>query len=179
MLQFPDVETNPALRQPAPTVCRLLCTVCSNVRGLVGNLSYLTVASSQYNILLCSETLVSDCWFPDLVALSCAGEGCLGPKGWLHMYAMDMEHFANPSLSVVVAKCCFFLVCGVRQNFYVFSLYRNPDLVDWIFHCLPTSMAAVQTEDVLASFLFVGDLSGHHQEWLGFYNHKSSRFCSL
>ena len=28
-------------------------------------------------------------------------------------------------------------------------------------------MAAVQAEDVCASFLFVGDLNGHHQEWLG------------
>ena len=28
-------------------------------------------------------------------------------------------------------------------------------------------MAAVQTEDVRASFLFVGDLNGHHQERLG------------
>ena len=35
------------------------------------------------------------------------------------------------------------------------------------FHCLLTSMAAVQAEDVRASFLFVGDLNGHHQEWLG------------
>ena len=29
-------------------------------------------------------------------------------------------------------------------------------------------MAAVQTEDISASFLFVGDLNFHHQEWLGF-----------
>ena len=28
-------------------------------------------------------------------------------------------------------------------------------------------MAAVQAEDVRVSFLFVGDLNGHHQEWLG------------
>ena len=28
-------------------------------------------------------------------------------------------------------------------------------------------MAAVQAEDVRASFLFVGNLNGHHQEWLG------------
>ena len=28
-------------------------------------------------------------------------------------------------------------------------------------------MAAVQTEDVRASFLFVGDLNGYHQECLG------------
>ena len=43
--------------RPVPTVCRLLC---SNVHVLAGNLSDLTVASSQYDILLCSETLVSD-----------------------------------------------------------------------------------------------------------------------
>ena len=44
----------------------------------------------------------------------------------------------------------FFRVCGVRQ----------------IFDCLLASMAAVQAEDVRASFLFLGDLNGHHQEWL-------------
>ena len=60
----------------------------------------------------------------------------------------------------------FFRVCGVRQNLYVYSLYRNPDLDDRIFDCLLASMAAVQAEEVRASFLFVGDLNGHHQEWL-------------
>ena len=47
----------------------------------------------------------------------------------------------------------------------MFSLYRNPDLDDWIFDCLLTSVAAVQAEVVRASFLFVSDLNGHHQEW--------------
>ena len=78
---------------------------------------------------------------------------------------MDMEHFAKFECS-----CCemlVFRVCGVRQNLYVYSLYRNPDLDDRIFDCLLTSMATVQAEDVRASFLFVGDLNGHHQEWLG------------
>ena len=60
-----------------------------------------------------------------------------------------------------------FRVCGVRQNLYVSSIYRNPDLDDQIFHCLLASMAAVQAEDVRASFLLVGDFNGHHQEWLG------------
>ena len=59
------------------------------------------------------------------------------------------------------------MVCGVGQNLYVYSLYRNPDLDDRIFDCLLASMAAVQAEDVRASFLIVGDLNGHHQEWLG------------
>ena len=56
-LRLLDVETNPGPPHPVPTVCRILC---SNVRGLAFNLSDLTVASSQYDILLCSETLVSD-----------------------------------------------------------------------------------------------------------------------
>ena len=60
-----------------------------------------------------------------------------------------------------------FRVCGVRQNLYVYSLYRKTDLDNRIFDCLLASMAAVQAEDVRASFLFVGDLNGHHQEWLG------------
>ena len=61
----------------------------------------------------------------------------------------------------------FLEVCGVRQNFYVFNLYLNPDLDDQISDCLHTSMVAVQSEDVHASYLFVADLDGHHQEWLG------------
>ena len=66
--------------------------------------------------------------------------------------------------------CCemlVFRVCGVRQNLWMFSLYRNTDLNDGIFDCLLASMAAVQAEDIRACFLFVGDLNGHHQEWLG------------
>ena len=51
------MEKNPGPRRPVPAVCRMLC---SNVRGPAGNLIHLTVASSQYDILLCSETLVSD-----------------------------------------------------------------------------------------------------------------------
>ena len=47
------------------------------------------------------------------------------------------------------------------------SLYRNLDLDDRIFYCLLASKAALQTEDIRTSFLFVGDLNGHHQEWLG------------
>ena len=37
----------------------------------------------------------------------CAGAGCLVPEGGRRTYEMDMEHFSNPSLSVVVAKCYF------------------------------------------------------------------------
>ena len=52
-----DMETNIGPRRPVPAVCRILS---SNARGLAESLSDLTVASPQYDILLCSETLVSD-----------------------------------------------------------------------------------------------------------------------
>ena len=48
------------------------------------------------------------------------------------MCEMDMRHFTNTNLS----DCCemlVFWVCGTRQNFYVFSLCRNPDLDDQIY----------------------------------------------
>ena len=40
----------------------------------------------------------------------------------------------------------------------MFGLCLNPELDDQIFDCL------VKREDVHASFLFVGDLSVHHQK---------------
>ena len=49
--------------------------------------------------------------------------------------------------------CCEMLVvrvCDLRQNFYVHSLYRNPDQDYRIYDCLLISMAAVQAEDVRA-----------------------------
>ena len=65
------------------------------------------------------------CWFPDSIWLNsqirlvprfglwselqpltcCAAARCLTPEGWLHTNEMVMEHFVNPNLSVVVAKC--------------------------------------------------------------------------
>ena len=60
-----------------------------------------------------------------------------------------------------------FRVCGARQNFYVFSVYRNPDLDDRMYDCLLTAIAAVQAVDVRTLFLFMGDLNGHHQERVG------------
>ena len=43
----------------------------------------------------------------------------------------------------------------------------QPNLDDRIFYCLLEIIAVVQAEDIRGSFLFVGDLNGHHQEWLG------------
>ena len=75
--------------------------------------------------------------------------------------------FRQPKFECGYCEMLVFRVCGVRQNLYEYSLYRNADLEDRIFDCSLASMDAVQAEDVRASFLFVGDLNGHHQEWLG------------
>ena len=118
-------ETNLDPRRPVPTVCRLLC---SNVQGLAGKLNDLTVVSSRYDILLCSETLIPDMTHVsellvlgfDRPVLLCRGR-MLGPEGWRHTYVIHMEHFANPSLSVVVSKC-WFLWFVVRDRTYMCSV---------------------------------------------------------
>ena len=101
MLLFLDVEANPGRRHFVPAVCWILC---SNVRGLSGNLRELTLATSQYLILLCSEIFVSDMrhmweflgpWFSSMFYSAMAG--CLVPEGWLHTFETDMEHFASPN----------------------------------------------------------------------------------
>ena len=84
------------------------------------------------------------------------------------MYVRDgYGAFRQPKFECGCCEMLFFRACDVRQTLYVFSLYRNPYLDDTIFDCLLASMAAVQTKDILSSFLFVGDLNGDHQDWLG------------
>ena len=76
----------------------------------------------------------------------------------------DYGAFREPKFECGCCKMLAFKVCGMRQNLYVYSLYRNPDLDGRIFDCLLASMSAVQVEDVRAPFLVVGDLNGIQQE---------------
>ena len=142
--------------------------------GPAGNLSDLTVAASQYDILLCSETLVSDISHVSEILVPGFGRPVLLCRGKMPQeremaaYVLDgYAAFHQPKFECCCCEMLVFRVCGVIQNLYVFSLNRNPDLDDLIFDGLLSSMAAVQTEDIRASFLFVGDLNCHHQEWLG------------
>ena len=131
------METNPGPRRPVPAVCGILC---SNVRGLTGNLSDLTVASSQYDILFCSETLVSDMRHVSELLVPSFGRPVLLCRGkmpharGMASYVRDgYGAFRQPKFECGCCKMLFFRVCGVRQNLYVYSLYRNPDLDDRIF----------------------------------------------
>ena len=56
-LRFLNVEINPGPWRSVPAFCGILS---SNERGLAGNLTVITVALSQYDMMLCSETVVSD-----------------------------------------------------------------------------------------------------------------------
>ena len=98
-------------RHPVPGACRILC---SNVRGLSKNLSDVTVASSQYDLLLCSETLVSDrhhmseflvpgfgrpvllCW-----------DGVRRARGTAANVRDGYGAFRQPNLSVAVVRCWY------------------------------------------------------------------------
>ena len=90
------------------------CSCCSNVPGRPGTL--VTWPWLRLSMIYCfalrfwSQIGVTclSCWFPVSVALPCCvGARCLGPVGWRHTYEIVTEHFANPNLSVVIAKCWF------------------------------------------------------------------------
>ena len=145
--------------------------VCRNVRILAGNLSDLNMASYRYGIMLCSETLVSDmCHVSELLVSGFCRPFLLGQDASGPRDGGIRTRYGEFRQSKFECGCCemlAFMVCGARKNLHVFSLFRNPDLDNRIFDCLLTSVAAVQAEDVRASFLFVGDLNSHHQKWLG------------
>ena len=144
------------------------------MRDLSKKLSDVIVASPQYAVLLCSETLDSDrCHISELLVpgfgrpvLLCR-DGMPRARGMAAYVRYRYGAFRQPKFECGCCEMLVFKVCGARQNFYVFSLHRNPDLDHRIYDCLLTSMAAVQAADARASFLFVGDLNGHYQEWLG------------
>ena len=155
----------------------------SSLRGF----SDLAVASSQYDILLCSEKLVSDLRHVSELLVPGFGRPVLLCRGKLPRaremaaYVRDLYGaFRQLKFECVCCEMLVVRVCGLRQNFYLYSLYRNLDQDDRIYDCLLTSMAAVQAEDERASFLFVGDLNGHHQEWLGStMTNSHARCCGL
>ena len=151
-LRFLDVETNPGSRRPVPDVCRILCSKVP------------AVASSQYDILLCSQTKVSDRRHVSELLVPGFGRPVLLCRGRMIRSQVMAAHvrdgyraFRQPKFECDCCEMLAFCVCCVRQNFYVFSFYNNTNLDYRIFYCLPASMAAVQAEDMRASFLFVYD----------------------
>ena len=124
-LRFLDVETNPGPRCPVPDVCRILC---SNVLGLAGNHSDMTVASAQYDILLCSETFVSDMHHVSEILVPGFGRPVLlyrvkMPRArGLDAYVRDgYGAICQPKFECGCCEMLVFMMC-VRQNLCVQSL---------------------------------------------------------
>ena len=56
---------------------------------------------------------------------------------WISAYVRDgYGAFRQPKFEPGCFGMLVFRACGLRQNLYVFSLYRNLDLDDRIFDCL-------------------------------------------
>ena len=98
----------------------------------------------------------------------------LDPGGWQYILGV----VALPSHMASFERGChetqIIKVCGKHSNFYLFSVYRNPDADDGISDCLLVSMEAIQENDRKASFVFIGDFNAHYKEWL---NSMSNTDC--
>ena len=100
----------------------------SNVRGLAGDLSDLTMALSRYDILLCSETLVSDMHHASEVLVPSFGRPVLcqakipRARGMAAYVRDGYGAFRQPKFEYGCCKMLVFRVCGARQNLCVHSL---------------------------------------------------------
>ena len=145
-----------------------------NIRGLKANLNDLAVASPKYDLLFCSETLVSNYRHVSELLIPNFNKPILLRRNAIRR-AQGMALYVRSSFSASrVSK----YECGCHEvlltkivsrfnNYYIFACYRNPDLDDSIYDCLLSSMATIQSVDSKASFVFIGDFNGHHREWLG------------
>ena len=151
--------------------CRV---VYSNIRGLHSNLKDLEVASRNSDVVLCTETLVSErrhlCevtmgrFTPPMLILKNSIPDARGLALYVRrgFSAFRQSRFECKCHEVVVVR-----VCSRHHNFYILCVYRNPHHDDSIYDCLLTAMASVQSTDRKASFILVGDFNAHHREWLG------------
>ena len=167
------------------------CLYC-NIRGLRANLSDLSVVSSGYDLLFCSETLVSELRHVSEVLVPGFGKPILLRRGsipraqGLAVYIRSSFSAARtPRFECGCHEMLIIKVCGRYRNFYLCPTYRNPDLDDSIYECFLSSMAAIQEADAKASFIFVGDFNAHHRDWLGSvsptnsHGHAALNFCNL
>ena len=164
-----DVKSNPGPRASGRSVDVLY----ANIRGLHANLRELTVASSRSDVLILSETLVSDrrhlseLRIPEFVGPHQKLVGCTpGARGMALFIREGCRAYRQSKLECRCHESMVVRVCGAVHNFYVIGLYRNPGHDDSIWDCFLETMARVQEEDRKAAFVYVGDANAHHTDWL-------------
>ena len=171
VIRYPDVEPNPGPSRGARGVLRILC---ANIRGLHGNLRELSVAAQSYDLVLCSETLVSERRHVAELAIPHFGSPLLNLRkpraGVLGQVAYVRDGLVCTRQKRFECGCCEYMVlkvCGSHRNFYVFNVYRSPSTDDRVFDCLVSSIAQIQQADGRSSFVVAGDFNCHHENWLG------------
>ena len=136
LLRAGDVELNPG---PQSRDVRLLY---ANIRGLHCNLSELSVASAGFDVIMCSETLVSNRRHLSEVRIA----GFSGPQQRLlgsipraRGSALYIREGVTATRQLCYeCKCHEMMVvriCGNVSNIYVFAVYRNPGLDDSLYDC--------------------------------------------
>ena len=125
--------------RPDPAACKILN---SYVWGLSKNLCDLTVALSQHDILFCFETLdsnlshISEFLFLGFGSLVFLCRYMMPRACWLTAFVRDgYGEFRQPKFECGCYEVLVFRVCSAKQNFYVFSLYLNPDIFNRIYNC--------------------------------------------
>ena len=132
-----DVELNPGPpHNNRVKQCRLL--YC-NIRGLHKNIQDLITNSRHYDILCCSETLVSNIrHVSELIIPGFRNPIILRRDAFPRTRGMALyvrSDFLATHKIAFECKCHemqVFKVSGKHNNFYICSLYRNPDLDDSI-----------------------------------------------
>ena len=145
-----DVEPNPGPTSSRRKQCHILC---SNVRGLHANLNDLVASSRQYDIILCSETLASNNRSPKELLIPNFKQPHLlyrrereRGQGMAAYIRKGFPATRKKSYECSCHEVLILKVCGKHSNFYIFSIYRNPDANDAIFDCLLISMTLIQQD---------------------------------
>ena len=163
-----DVELNPG---PHKKPYRIMY---NNIRGLHCNIRGLQVSSKDYDVIFCSETLVtnrrhvSELLIPNFNRPKLLLQHSIARARGMAVYirsgfsASIISNFKCTCHEVLLVK-----VCSRSNNFYIFSLYRNPDLDNSIYDCLLSSMSEIQEVDRKSAFIFVGDVNAHYRDCRG------------
>ena len=173
-----DIESN-----LGPGSDRRVRVLDSNIRGLHANLDEYAVAGSDYGVLVCAESKVSDRRHHS--ELRIPGFYCPqqrlrystpGAQGRLDV----REGLEQSKLECSCHKSCLFRICRRTNNFYVYALYHNPG-----DNFSLGSMARVQSVDHKAVFVIFSNDNAHHSERLESISptHRHGRdvldFCNL
>ena len=164
-----DIELNPG-PQNRPKDARVLF---SNIRGLHGNLKDLCLASKQFDIVCCCETLTTnrrnqvELLIPGFNKPILSHKGATPNARGMAVYIRSgYSAFRKSNYECRCHEMFCVRVCGKYNNFYLFACYRNPNADDSIYNCLLEKMAFIQESDAKAAFVFVGDFNAHHSHWL-------------